>query len=45
MTKEEMMNKIIRKYGFENPKTVLFFTVCEKEKDLQKIETIYKKFI
>jgi len=30
MTKEEMMDKVIKKYGFESEITILFCKICEK---------------
>lgn len=29
MSREEMQNKVINKYGFEHNKTIEFFKVCE----------------
>ncbi len=33
MTKEEMMNDVIRKYGFEHPWVILFCELCEEWED------------
>ncbi len=33
---ENMENKVIRKYGFENKKTILVFTITEKLRRLVK---------
>lgn len=30
MTREEMMDKVIRKYGFENNTTITFFEIVEE---------------
>ena len=31
MTRQEMMDKVIRTWGFEHPATLYFFEVCENE--------------
>ena len=30
MTREEMMNEVIRRFGFEAPETIRFCTYCEE---------------
>lgn len=36
-----MMDNVIRKYGFENEKTISFCTLCENSKSLLKIVAEY----
>lgn len=47
MSREEMQNNIINKYGFEHNKTIEFYKVCEMLTDTKKnnkvIEYLYRK--
>lgn len=40
MTREEMLNDIICKYGFEAPETIRFARVCEKPSEMD-VEILY----
>ena len=40
MTREEMLNDVIRKYGFEAPETIRFARVCEKPSEMD-VEILY----
>ena len=40
MTKEEMLTKIIHKFGFENPYTIMFAEYLEQNNE--KAEDIFK---
>ena len=42
MTKQEMMDNVIRKYGFESEEAILFCSACEDKKNDKIIETLYK---
>lgn len=44
MNKNEMIEKIIRKYGFENKKTINFCIACEKG-NTEKIEKLFGKYM
>lgn len=40
MTREEMLNDVICKYGFEAPETIRFARVCEKPSVID-VEILY----
>ena len=42
MTRQEMMDSVIRNWGFEHPATLYFFEVCERETDKDIIEVAYE---
>lgn len=42
MTKEEMMDNVIRKYGFESEEAILFCGACEDKKKDRIIGMLYE---
>lgn len=45
MSKQEMMNNVIRKMGFENELSVFFCHLAEKSKNDSFINKIYKSIM
>ena len=41
MTRKEMMNEVIRKFGFEAPETIRFCTYCEEFQSDKVITVAY----
>ena len=42
---EEMMNNIIRKFGFEDIHTIIFLLYVEREYDEQTIRAMYDEYM
>ena len=45
MTREEMINNVIRRFGFEAPETIRFCTYCEKFRSDEVIAVTYMWFM
>ena len=41
MTREEMMNEVIKRFGFEAPETIRFCTYCEEFQSNKVITVAY----
>ena len=42
MTKQEMMDNVIRKYGFESEEAILFCGACEDKRKDKIIKELYE---
>ncbi len=42
MTRQEMMDNVVRIWGFEHPATLYFFEICEQENDDDIIAVAYE---
>ena len=45
MNKKQLMDTIIRKYGFECDKTIQFCKLCESSDDSHKIKKMYTQLM
>lgn len=44
MTVKEMQNEMVKEFGFENPFTVKFFSLCEKRFTLKHLNGMFHLF-